>query len=136
MNKYLISMLIATLTFGCATNNPRIDYINKNSIEIKKYIAEHHKEMSTLSLKINQECYFKVMKNQRNKSYEDISKLALQGIVTYELDREGKILSAVYDSRERSPKKQKCVESVAVGHMLPPSSLKFIYTEFTFDYSK
>jgi hypothetical protein len=132
--RVLCLIALSVFLIGCKSTNPRVDYINDNSVEVTKYTSQHGEELGVLSSLIIQKCYFEVLDRKSNLTMSRLGKLALQGVVVYELSRDGKVIGAFYESKDRSKQKQKCIQAVALNYQLPASKeLTYVYSKFELD---
>ena len=137
MRNLVLVSAVLFVSVGCASTNPRLDYINQNLNSVNTYV-KNSEQLGKLSSLIIQECYFKVLEKREKYgglSFVDFGRLALQGLVTYEMDSEGTVIGAFYESKDRSKAKRLCVEKIALGYQLEPSNgLQFVYSEFELKY--
>jgi hypothetical protein len=133
MNRFIGLSISFLAISACKSTDPRVEYIESNSVATNQYNSEHKEELGKLTEKLNQECVFKKM-NRNDLSFAKLASIPLNGIVIYDLDLDGVISSVLYyskDNREVKRKKQKCIEDTSIGYKLPPpGDLQRVYSIF------
>ncbi|GAB2705985.1 hypothetical protein KO519_20365 [Paraglaciecola agarilytica] len=133
MNKNVSLALTAFGLTACVATAPEITYFEQNFEAMSTYNSLHGEKIGELTNKINEECVFKKME-KKNISMSELISIPLNGTVIYDITADGTISSALYVTRDKGSaklRKQECIESVALGYSLPPSTtVKKVFSRF------